>query len=108
MTKDLMAQFEEQVKRMGSRPLKLTGLDAAIIGVVELPDLDQAIVYDRERIVKIFIRQGMTRDEAQEYIDFNIVGSMLGPGMPVLMDRMTRAQFEAWERSLEDDDDPKP
>lgn len=91
-----------------SRPLKLDGLDQAIIGVAELPDLDQAIVYDRERIVKIFIRQGMTRDEAQEYIDFNIVRSMHGPGMPLLMDRMTRAEFKAWERSLEDDDDPKP
>lgn len=107
MSADLMTQFEEEVKRM-SRPLKIDGLDAAIIGVVDLVDLSQAIVYDREKIVRIYIREGMTREEAQEYIDFNIAGAMLGPGTPLLLDRMTRAQFKDWERSLEDDDNPNP
>lgn len=75
MGKDLMTQFEEQVKDLG-RPLKLDGLDAAIIGVADCWDPGQVIVYDREKIVRIFIRQGMTRGEAQEYIDYNIVGSL--------------------------------
>lgn len=49
---------------------QLDGLGSAIVGVTQ----DGYIVYDYEKIVRHFQSQGMDREEALEYTDYNVVG----------------------------------
>lgn len=64
------------------------GCDEAILGVC-----DGRVVYGRERLVSLFRRQGMTRDEADEWVSFNIEGAHVGPLTPL----MVREIKELWE-----------
>ncbi len=88
---------------MAERPLKFDGLDAAIIGVTDVGQGQQLVVYDRAKIVAVYTKAGMTRAEAQEYIDFNVLGSHAGPGTPLVLERMTREEFRIWEEMIDDD-----
>jgi hypothetical protein len=61
------------------------GLDDAFIGVGY--QFNKALAcYDREKIIDMLIKEGMTVGEAIEYHDFNIVGSYLGEGTPIIID----------------------
>lgn len=51
----------------------LDGCDAAIMGYTE----EGRVAYDYERLVGVFMDQGMSLEEAREWIDYNVLG--LGP-----------------------------
>jgi len=66
-----------------------SGLDAAIIGHASVwhPDGNKVerVIYDGPKLVSIFQqRDGMTDDEAIEYIDFNIEGGYVGEDTPII------------------------
>ena len=61
------------------------GLEEAFIGVAQQFDKKFA-VYDREKVVSIFINQGMTKEEALEYFNFNVVGGWVGESTPAFID----------------------
>jgi hypothetical protein len=62
--------------------IQFDGLDYAIVGVSHTG----YYIYDFERMVDIFIeRDGMTMDEAYEWIDFNVMGVNAGQGF-IIMD----------------------
>lgn len=70
--------------------LKIDGFDEAIIGPAMVWDkagcLRGVIVYDAERIRETLMkRDGMTSEEAREYIEFNIECAYVGPHTPVLV-----------------------
>jgi hypothetical protein len=50
--------------------LILDGLDDAIAGASD----SGLLIYDYSKMVKIFEKQGMTVDEAVEWIDYNVMG----------------------------------
>jgi len=58
-----MEQFDDEA-------LLLSGCDEAIVMVT----VEGAPVYSYESLVKIFEEQGMTEDEAIEWIDYNVLG----------------------------------
>ena len=53
----------------------LTGLDSAIIGRSHLG----TIVYSYERVLHYFEKQGLTREESIEFVDFNVL-PLIGQG----------------------------
>lgn len=61
--------------------------DEALLGVVEQAGHPPVALYDTEIALVILVRQGMTPDEAQEWFDFNIIGSYLGPNTPAFLFR---------------------
>ncbi len=62
------------------------GLDSAIIGVTAYqPGRPQAVVYDYERCVAHFIAQGMTDEDAREWMEFNVVGAWHGEQTPIYL-----------------------
>jgi hypothetical protein len=61
--------------------LTIDGCDSAIIGVYR-----ERVVYSRSRLEFCFILQGMTEEEAGEWVDFNIVGAYVGPGTPIVVE----------------------
>ena len=69
--------------------IKYDGYDEAIIGPAYIwRDQTQVevLVYDAEKIREILIeRDGMSSEDAREFIEFNIEGGYLGPHTPVLV-----------------------
>jgi hypothetical protein len=69
--------------------LKIDGHDDAIVGQACIwtnQSKEHVLVYSGERIVKgLMERDGMSMEEAIEYIDFNIEGAYMGPGTPIIM-----------------------
>ena len=50
----------------------IEGMDDAVIGYAEKSDGGLRLVYDFDKIVDVFVdRDGMTVEEAMEFIDFN-------------------------------------
>lgn len=61
--------------------------NAAIIGYGGQHGMEPLIVYDYDLLVQIFIEDGLTEEEAMEYVDYNIVGLWAGDRTPVIMFR---------------------
>jgi len=70
---------------------KWDGFDNAIIGIGERCSTDSMIVYDYEKMVKILVmRDNMTYEEAEEYIDFNIIGAWIGDTTPIIVRQQSK------------------
>ena len=66
--------------------LKADGLDAAIIGIGSRCGQPDIFIYDYNKCCDIFMeRDGMTREEAMEFMDFNVVGAWHGEGTPIFL-----------------------
>lgn len=73
------------VDAAGGEPLMfIDGHDDAIVGVAEL-DGEPRVVYDNETIIrKLMRRDGMDREGALEFFEYNIASLRLGPRPPWL------------------------
>ena len=69
--------------------LKLDGFDEAVIGVCMTwnnETLVERIVYDGNKIIELLKSDGeMDEEEAQDYLDFNIIGAYMGEATPIVM-----------------------
>ena len=69
--------------------LKMDGLDDAIVGSADVwvgNATVERLVYSGEKIVKVLMeRDGMTEEEAYEFVDFNIAGAYMGEETPVIV-----------------------
>ena len=75
--------------------MKWDGFDNAIIGVGERNNTDSMIVYDYNKMVKILVtRDDMSYEEAEEYIDFNIVGAWIGDTTPIIVTKKNIEEIE--------------
>ena len=75
--------------------LKWDGFDNAIIGVGERNNTDSMIVYDYDKMVKVLVtRDDMSYEEAEEYIDFNIIGAWIGDTTPIIVRNKSIEEIE--------------
>lgn len=69
--------------------IRADGLDDAIIGMANIwrnNSRHEVFVYDCKKIIKIFMeRDGMSEDEAIEFIEFNVEGAYVGEETPVFV-----------------------
>ena len=63
-------------------------LDKCIIGVATRCGMSPSTVYDRDQLILAFMEDGMTEEEASEYISFNIEGAYVGEATPLVMVRV--------------------
>ena len=67
--------------------LKADGFDEAIIGQACIwrdKGMHDVLVYDAEKMRDILMkRDGMSAEEAREYIEFNVEGAYLGVSTPI-------------------------
>lgn len=60
------------------------GFEDAFLGPAVRCGQQPLAAYSYERAVQVLIaRDGMTREEATEWMDFNVVGAWVGPGTPI-------------------------
>lgn len=82
MSKVDRATLDRMADELGAHIILADGFDEAICGVVE----DHAgirVVYDTDKIIGILMAEGMSHEEAGEYLEFNILGAVAGDVMPV-------------------------
>jgi hypothetical protein len=77
-TQELQDWLDENLE---DEALTIDGCDRAIIGVT-----DGLVVYSRALLDAAFILQGMTEEEAMEWVDYNVVGAYVGPMTPVIIE----------------------
>lgn len=76
-------------------PLYADGFDDALIGVGQRFGEEPMIVYDYYKCVEILMnRDGMSSEEAVEYIEFNVTGAWVGPNTPLFVKPMTKEEIE--------------
>jgi len=56
--------------------LTMDGFDDCIVGIVEGFGVQDVLCYDREKVIAKNMADGMTREEAEEYLDHNQSGSV--------------------------------
>jgi len=64
---------------------KWTGCDEAIVGLGHRCGCESVVVYDYDKLVDVFIQQGMEEEESIEWIDFNILGAWIGEDTPIVL-----------------------
>lgn len=60
--------------------------DEAIVGIVSRCGMGTLVLYDRDKLVEVFIGKGMTHSEAEEWVSFNIEGAYVGDETPMIME----------------------
>lgn len=62
-----------------------TDCDKALIGIAERCGAIPLPVYDYNKLLVIFQKQGMEPHEAAEWIEYNILGAYVGTRTPLIM-----------------------
>lgn len=81
--------FREQLEEWLSPEAMFLGstegeFDEAIIGIVESLS-GNVLVYDVDRVLACLEKQGMDRNSAIEWFDYNIASAYMGEGTPVFI-----------------------
>ena len=71
--------------------MTIDGCNQAIVGHFTRCGQPAVVVYDYSRLLRCFEKQGMTFEEAQEWVSFNIEGAWVGAGTPAVMYRGNHA-----------------
>ena len=81
------SNLEEMIEYMNPDALKADGFDDAVIGVASRCGSVDVLAYDVEKIILKLMLDGMTREEAEEFFEFNILGAYVGEHTPVFISR---------------------
>jgi hypothetical protein len=65
--------------------MKMDGYDDCVIGLARIFNGSPFLVYDHEKIIQKLMKDGMTREEANEFHEFNQVGAWVGDGTPAFL-----------------------
>lgn len=86
-----MSGIRERIAEAHGDEIKFfDGLDSAIIGVTTGMQARDLVVYSRAKIVEHFIAEGMTEEEAEEWVSFNVEGAY-AEGIPIIMSEVSDA-----------------
>ena len=61
------------------------GCDNALIGYGSRIDMEPVAIYSYRLLVQSFIEEGMDKDDASEYVEYNIVGLWAGERTPIIV-----------------------
>ena len=71
--------------------IKADGFDAAIIGIDEQ---NNRIVYDKNAMCQILMKDGLSEEDAWEYLSFNVWCAYVGENTPLYIDLMNHTEVE--------------
>jgi len=78
--------LQELLNSYDTDMMTFDGFDEAIIGVSERYGSPPVIAYDIEKCIQVLMdRDGMSYEDAKEYIDFNVMGAWIGEGTPTFI-----------------------
>ena len=76
----------DEIAEINPEAMLADGFDDAILGMCIQFGAEPLVAYDYEKCVEILIeRDGMTRIEAIDFIQFNVIGAYVGLNTPVFI-----------------------
>jgi len=75
-----ISDIERHLDCCDPEAIRFDGLDDAVVGT----DHNGNLVYEYEIMTRLFVEQGMTEEEAEEWINFNVIGTNGGYGFTIL------------------------
>ena len=76
----------EQIGEYNEGAMFAEGFDDCLLGIVERFGMPPIAAYDYERVIqKLMTRDKMTREVAEEFFNFNIVGAYVGENTPAFV-----------------------
>jgi hypothetical protein len=78
----------DELAEQNPEALTADGFEDAIIGVTINHHHPMVVVYDYRKCVEILVSQGLTDEEAEEYLSFNTLGAYVGEHGPLYMERI--------------------
>ena len=75
----------DRLQEANSDALTADGFDEALIGIARRCGQPDLAVYDVNKIIEILCKE-MSREDAWEYYEFNVVGSWVGENTPLFME----------------------
>ena len=82
----LRKQIDEAFNQMDETVLLMDGFDEAFIGFSQRINEPMLSVYSWEKMMSVCVeRDGMTEEEAEEYISFNCTGAWVGEQTPIIV-----------------------
>jgi hypothetical protein len=72
--KDIITEYNQE-------SLLADGFDDAIIGIVDSFSDNPVVLYDKDKCIDILCKD-MSREEAIEYFNFNVMGAYMGDNTP--------------------------
>ena len=80
---DRIDEIKEEIAEVNPEALFADGFEGALLGYVQRFGMAPVPLYDCEKCIQILVaRDGMERDEAAEYFEFNVLGAWMGEGTP--------------------------
>lgn len=74
---------------MVEKMFKADGLEDAILGTASRANMPEVLVYSYNKCVKILMeRDGVTHEEATEWLEYNVIGSWVGETTPIFVQEL--------------------
>ena len=77
----------EYIKSLYPDSLLADGFDSCVIGITQGTDSGR-VVYDVDKMVEVCMEDGMTYEDAVEYLEFNTLNAYVGEYTPVYIDHL--------------------
>jgi len=84
-TKEEIATMIEEISEEIPEALFADGLEEAILGVAQVFGKEGVVAYEYEACLEVFMAGGMTYDEAEEWMSFNVMGAYVGEYTPIFV-----------------------
>ncbi len=68
--------------------LKMDGYDDCILGVCRRIGQELIVAYDYEKLIERHMQDGMSQEEAEEFIEYNQAGAYVGEKTPCFIEKM--------------------
>ena len=83
----MFEQFKERIAHENPDALLLDGFEAALVGIGYKPCSSAIALYSYSKCVDVLVtRDGMDKEDAIEYIEFNVRGAYVGENGPILIE----------------------
>lgn len=82
---DYYDEWFDELAADNPEALLADGLEEAFVGHTVNHHHPVVAVYDYEKCVQILMQDGMTEDDAMEYMSFNTLGAYVGPHGPLFV-----------------------
>tara|TARA_R100001510_G_C7653402_1_gene211573 strand:- start:1219 stop:1479 length:261 start_codon:yes stop_codon:yes gene_type:complete len=76
-----LSEMKEMIAEYNQESLLADGFDDAIIGIVDSFSDNPVVLYDKDKCIDILCKD-MSREEAIEYFNFNVMGAYMGDNTP--------------------------
>jgi hypothetical protein len=81
MTLEELAEIDSDMMYMEPRET----YDSCIVGLIERAGSGMCVCYDGNMVLRRLEKDGMTTEEAQEWMDYNIVSAWVGEKTPAFL-----------------------